>query len=65
MKRIIAGMLAITILAAPCAYDAFSPGPSPLSSRCQRFLASYKSDHDCGGSPPFAGNAPAKRYDFE
>jgi len=53
MKRIIAGMLAIAILAAPCAYDAFSPEPclSPLSWRCQRFLASYKSDYDCVGSP--------------
>jgi hypothetical protein len=32
MKRIIAGMLAIAILAAPCAYDAFSPEPSPLTA---------------------------------
>jgi hypothetical protein len=32
MKRIIAGMLAIAVLAAPCAYDAFSPEPSPLTA---------------------------------
>jgi hypothetical protein len=32
MKRIIAGMLAFAILAAPCAYDAFSPEPSPLAA---------------------------------
>ncbi|MGK6315801.1 hypothetical protein [Neorhizobium sp. DT-125] len=32
MKRIIiVGMLAIAIFAAPCAYDAFSPEPSPLA----------------------------------
>ncbi|MBO1909153.1 hypothetical protein J4G37_30360 [Microvirga sp. 3-52] len=31
MKRIIAGMLAIAVLAAPCAYDVFSPEPSPLA----------------------------------
>jgi hypothetical protein len=31
MTRIIVGMLAIAIFAAPCAYDAFSPEPSPLA----------------------------------
>jgi hypothetical protein len=30
MKRIIVGMLAVAIFAAPCAYDTFSPEPSPL-----------------------------------
>jgi hypothetical protein len=32
MTRIIVGMLAIAIFAAPCAYDAFSPEPSPLTA---------------------------------
>ena len=31
MKRIIAGMLALGILAAPCAYDIGSREPSPLA----------------------------------
>ncbi|WP_262299542.1 hypothetical protein [Microvirga sesbaniae] len=31
MKRIIAGMLALGILAVPCAYDISSAEPSPLA----------------------------------
>jgi len=31
MKRIIAGMLALGILTAPCAYDVVSSEPSPLA----------------------------------
>jgi hypothetical protein len=31
MRRIIVGMVAIAIVAAPCVYDAFSPEPSPLA----------------------------------
>lgn len=30
MKRILVMMLAAVIFAAPCAYDVFSPEPSPL-----------------------------------
>ncbi len=30
MKRILVLMLAAVIFAAPCAYDVFSPEPSPL-----------------------------------
>lgn len=31
MIRILTGMLAIAIFAAPCAYDVFSTEPSPLA----------------------------------
>lgn len=31
MKRILVLMLAAVIFAAPCAYDAYSPEPSPLA----------------------------------
>ncbi|MDQ0323925.1 hypothetical protein QO002_006132 [Pararhizobium capsulatum DSM 1112] len=31
MKRIVFCLLAVVIFAAPCAYDAFSPEPSPFT----------------------------------
>lgn len=31
MKRLIIGMLALAVFAAPCVYDVFSPEPSPLA----------------------------------
>ncbi|MBP1862263.1 hypothetical protein [Rhizobium herbae] len=30
MKRLIVGMLALAVFAAPCVYDVFSPEPSPF-----------------------------------
>jgi hypothetical protein len=53
MKRIIAGMLAIAILAAPCAYDAFSPEPSPLAGllAMSTGLLTYNIKYDGVGSP--------------
>lgn len=30
MKRLIVGMLALAIFAAPCVYDVFSPEPPPM-----------------------------------
>ncbi|WP_426230453.1 hypothetical protein [Pararhizobium sp. DWP3-4] len=30
MKRLIVGMLALAVFAAPCVYDVVSPEPSPL-----------------------------------
>lgn len=32
MKRILVCLLAVGVLAAPCAYDALSPEPSPLAA---------------------------------
>jgi hypothetical protein len=32
MKRLIVGMLALAIFAAPCVYDVFSPEPSPMAA---------------------------------
>lgn len=32
MKRLIIGMLALAVFAAPCVYDVFSPEPSPLAA---------------------------------
>lgn len=32
MKRLIFGMLALAIVAAPCVLDVFSPEPSPLAA---------------------------------
>jgi hypothetical protein len=40
MTRIIVGMLAIAIFAAPCAYDAFSPEPSPLAGLLAMLMTS-------------------------
>lgn len=53
MKRIIAGMLAIGILAAPCAYDIVSPEPSPLAGlfAMSTSLLSYNLKNDGVGSP--------------
>ncbi len=32
MKRLIIGILALAVLAAPCVYDVFSDEPSPLAA---------------------------------
>lgn len=32
MKRLIIGMLALAVFAAPCVYDVFSDEPSPLAA---------------------------------
>lgn len=32
MKRMIVGMLALAVFAAPCVYDVFSPEPSPIAA---------------------------------
>jgi hypothetical protein len=32
MKRLIVGMLALAVFAAPCVYDVFSPEPSPMAA---------------------------------
>jgi hypothetical protein len=32
MKRLVVGILALAVFAAPCVYDAFSPEPSPIAA---------------------------------
>ena len=32
MKRLVVGMLALALFAAPCVYDAFSSEPSPIAA---------------------------------